>query len=66
MQKKPFHFQQGNDNLDLDQVDQFQTESAPRSTATANTDPNAMSQQESHRHREQGDPNEYITRFEDQ
>lgn len=66
MQKITFIFQHGNDTIDLDQIDQFQTESAPRSTATANTNPNSISQEESQRFRDQGDPNEYSTRFEDQ
>lgn len=66
MQKPPFNFQQGDDTIDFDQVDQFQPEFAPRSTSAAHTDPNAMSQEESRRFRDQGDPNEYSTRFEDQ
>ena len=53
--------------IDLDQVNQFQPEIAPRSTATALTDLYTSSQIESSRHyRDQGDPNEYSTRFEDQ
>ena len=66
MQKYTHHFQVGNDTFDLDQVDQFQPESSPRSTSAVNTDLNAMSQEEAHRFRDQGDPNEYSTRFEDQ
>ena len=51
--------------IDLEQVDQFQPETAPRSTTTAMTDLYTSSQIESSRYRDQGDPNEYSTRFED-
>lgn len=55
------------ESVDLEQVNQFQSEAEPRSTATAMTDLYASSQIESHRHfRDQGDPNEYSPRFEDQ
>ena len=46
-------------SLDLEQVDQFQPEVEPRSTTSAITDLYASSQSESHRHREQGDPEEW-------
>ena len=45
-------------SIDFEQVDQFQPEVEPRSTTSAITDLYASSQSESHRHREQGDPNE--------
>lgn len=60
------HFQQGSTTIDLEQADQFQNETVPRSTATASTDPYASAQVESHRRREQGDSNDYRPRFEDQ
>ena len=52
--------------FDLEQVNQFQPEVEPRSTTTAMTDLYASSQIESHRNREQGDPNEYGALFQDQ
>lgn len=52
--------------VDLEQVNQFQPEFEPRSTTTAMTDLNASSQIESHRYRDQGNPDEYGSRFEDQ
>ena len=58
--------EQMHDSIDLEQVDQFQPEFEPRSTTTAMTDLNASSQIESHRYHEQGDPDEYSLRFEDQ
>ena len=54
------------ESIDLEQVNQFQPETEPRSTTTAMTDLYTSSQIESSRYREQGDPNEYSTRFEDQ
>ena len=60
------HFQPGSESVDVEQADQFQTEIAPRSTATASTDPYASAQVESHRRREQGDPDDYRPRFEEQ
>ncbi len=55
------------ESIDLEQVNQFQPEFEPRSTTTATTDLYASSQIESHRsYRDQGDPNEYSTLFEDQ
>ena len=55
------------ESIDLEQVNQFQPEVEPRSTTTAMTDLYTSSQIESSRHyRDQGDPNEYSTRFEDQ
>jgi len=55
------------ESVDLEQVNQFQPESEPRSTTTAMTDLYTSSQIESCRHyRDQGDPNEYSVRFEDQ
>ena len=45
--------------VDLEQVDQFQPETAPRSTTSASTDLYASSQSEAQRYRDQGDPNEY-------
>ena len=54
------------DFVDLEQVDQFQPEVQPRSTTSASTDLYTSAQLESRRHREQGDPNEYDSRFEDQ
>ena len=51
--------------FDLEQVNQFQPEFEPRSTTTATTDLYASSQIESNRFRDQGDPNEYSTQFED-
>ncbi len=52
--------------IDLEQVDQFQPEFEPRSTTTAMTDLYTSSQIESSRYRDQGDPNDYSARFEDQ
>ena len=66
MNTRDTHFQQGSATVDLEQADQFQSETAPRSTAIASTDLYASAQAESHRHREQGDPNDYRPRFEDQ
>ena len=60
------HFQQGSATVDLEQTNQFQPETQPRSTAMASTDPYASAQSESNRYREQGDPNDYRPRFEDQ
>ena len=54
------------ESVDLEQVNQFQPEFEPRSTTTAMTDLYASSQIESHRYRDQGDPDEYDSRFEDQ
>ncbi len=55
------------ESVDLEQVNQFQPEVEPRSTTTATTDLYTSSQIESSRYyRDQGDPNEYSTRFEDQ
>ena len=54
------------DFVDLEQVDQFQPEVAPRSTTAALTDVYASAQIESHRYRDQGDSSEYDARFEDQ
>lgn len=53
-------------SIDFEQVDQFQPEVEPRSTTSAITDLNASSQIESHRHREQGDPDEYNSYFGDE
>ena len=58
--------QEQSDFVDLEQVNQFQPEFEPRSTTTATTDLYASSQIESNRHRDQGDPDEYGPRFEDQ
>lgn len=58
--------QQGDDFVDLEQINQFQPEVAPRSTTTAMTDLYASAQSESNRYREQGDPDEYDARFENQ
>lgn len=58
--------QQGDDFVDLEQIDQFQPEVAPRSTTTAMTDLYASAQSESSRYRDQGDPEEYSMSFEDQ
>ena len=55
-----------NDTIDLEQVNQFQPEFETRSTTTALTDLYASSQIESHRYRDQGDPDEYSPHFEDQ
>ena len=60
------HFPQHTEIVDIEQVNQFQPEVAPRSTTTASTDLYASAQSESHRHREQGDPDDYRPRFEDQ
>ena len=54
------------ESIDLEQVDQFQSETAPRSTTSASTDLYTSSQNEAQRHRDQGDPNEYEDLFEDQ
>lgn len=53
-------------SVDLEQVNQFQPEFEPRSTSSATTDLYASSQIEAHRHRDQGDPNDYDSRFENQ
>lgn len=59
-------YQQGDDFVDLEQINQFQPEIAPRSTATAMTDRYASAQIESSRLRDQGDPEEYNMLFTDQ
>ncbi len=62
-----YHIQDSQgESFDLEQVNQFQPEFEPRSTTTATTDLYASSQIESNRYRDQGDPNEYGPRFEDQ
>lgn len=58
--------QMGEDLTDLEQINQFQPEIAPRSTTSAMTDLYASAQSESNRYRDQGDPDEYDARFEDQ
>ena len=52
------------ESVDLEQVDQFQPETAPRSTTSALTDLYASSQIEAGRYREQGDSGEYEDVFE--
>ena len=47
------------DEVDLEQIDQFQSEVEPLSTTSALTDLYASSQIEAYRRREQGDPDEY-------
>ena len=60
------HITQHDETIDIEQVNQFQPEVEPRSTTMASTDLYASAQSESHRHRDQGDPDDYRPRFEDQ
>ena len=52
--------------IDLEQIDQFQPEIAPRSTTSAITDLYTSSQIEAQRYRDQGDPSDYENFDEDQ